>query len=114
MQARVGEQRFDLQEAGQVQTEENNDRSGDAGEQRLVLREDLSDFGGDGAQRDEDDAETDDKGGGVDHYFGEELAFLHFEVPHAHRGNQGNVSGDEREDAGGEEGDQSCDEGGER
>src|ERR1017187_8955363 len=114
MQARVGEQRFDLQEAGQVQTEENNDRSGDAGEQRLVLREDLSDFGGDGAQRDEDDAETDDESGGVDHYFAEELAFLHLKLFDAYARDQGDVSGDEREDAGGEEGDQSCDESGER
>ncbi len=44
MQSRVGQQPLDLKEARQVETEKNDDRSGDAREQRFVLREDLADF----------------------------------------------------------------------
>jgi len=37
VQSRVGQQSLDLQDAGQVKAEENDDHSGDAGEQRFVL-----------------------------------------------------------------------------
>ena len=80
MQPRVGQQSLDLKDAGQVKTEENDDHSGDAGEQRFVLREDLADFGRDRAQRDEDDAEADDERGGIEHHLAEELAFFQLQL----------------------------------
>src|SRR5208337_1184904 len=75
VQPRVSQQRLDLEEAGQVQAKEDDDRSSDAGEQRFVLCEDLADFRRDRAQRDEDDAESDDEGRGIEHHLAEELPF---------------------------------------
>ena len=103
MQPCVGQQSLDLQETGQVQTEENDDRSGDAGEQRFVLCEDLADFRRDRAQRDEDDAESDDEGRGIEHHLAKELPFLQFQLLDPDAGDQGNVSRHQRKDAGRQE-----------
>src|SRR5208282_5233034 len=100
MQSRVGQQRLDLKYAGQVKTEENNDHTGDAGEQRFVLREDLADFRRDRTERDEDDAEADDEGSGIEHHLAEELPFLQLQLLDAYSRDQGNVPGDERKHAG--------------
>ena len=114
MQARIGQQSLDLKDAGQVQTEENDDHSGDAGEQRFVLRENLADLGRDRAQRDKDDAEADDERGRIEHHLAEEFAFFQLQLLDADAGDQGNVSGHERKHAGRQERDQSGDKGGER
>jgi hypothetical protein len=114
MQPRVGQQRFDLENAGQVQAEKNNDHSGDAGEQRFVLREHLADFGRDRSQRDEDDAEADDERGRIEHHLAEELPFFQLQLLDADARDQGNVSGYERKHAGRQERDQPGNERGQR
>src|SRR5208282_6344950 len=91
MQSRVGQQRLDLKYAGQVKTEENNDHTGDSGEQRFVLREDLADFGRDRAECYEDDAEADDECRGIEHHLAEKLPFLHLQLLDAYSRDQGNV-----------------------
>jgi hypothetical protein len=112
--ARIGQQSLDLKDAGQVKTEENDDHSGDAGEQRFVLRKDLAHFRRDRAQRDEDDAKADDECAGIEHHLAEEFAFFQLQLLDADAGDQGNVSGHERKHAGRQERDQSGDKGGER
>ena len=58
VQPRVGVQRLDLEQAGQMQSKQNNDHAGHLRQHRLVARQQLPDFGRDRAQRNEDHAET--------------------------------------------------------
>src|SRR5271165_287029 len=76
MQSRVRQQGLDLQQAGQVQAEENDDRASDAGEQRFVLREHMANFSRNRTLRDEDDAKANDKSCGIEHHLAEKLPFL--------------------------------------
>src|SRR5882757_8464723 len=100
MESRVGEQGFDLKDAGQVQSKHNDDGAGDPRQQRFVLRKQLPHFGGNRAQRDEDDAEADDERGRVQHHLAKKLALIRFQLLDAHSRNQRDVSRHQREHAG--------------
>ena len=67
MDALVSVEGLDLEQAGEVQSEENDDCSGDDAEDVTIALGDLADLGGGRAQRDEYDAETKDERDGLSH-----------------------------------------------
>src|SRR5205085_6336413 len=62
MHSFIGIEGFDLKEAGEVKSEDNDHHSGDDGEDGVIALGDLSDLSGGGAERDEDYRESKDEG----------------------------------------------------
>ena len=100
VQTLVSVQRVDAEDSGQMQPEKDNDHTCDLREQRLVARHQLANFGRDCAQRDEHDAEAQNEADGIQHHFAQQLGFLRLQFLNPHSGDQGHVTGHQREHAG--------------
>ena len=104
VQAFVRIERLDLEDSGEVQSENDDEDAGEDGQWPVILMGKLSYAGGHRAQRDEDHAETQDEAERVQHDGAQQLAVSHLQGFHAGARDERNITGHERQNAGREEG----------
>ena len=87
-----------------MEAKKNDDQPRRRGQERFVLRQHLADFGGDGAESDEDDAEAEDEGRRVAHHLAKQMTLGDLssstpapEISETYPGTSGSTQGERNE-----------------
>ncbi len=99
MQSLVGVERLNFQQAGQMQSENDDDDTGNFREQRMILVGELTDRGCHRAQGDEHHAEPQNEGNGVQHHRPKHSPIRRLQVLDGGTRNQRHITRHEREHA---------------
>ena len=112
MQALIGVKRLDFQQTGEVQSENDDNNARNFGQQSVVLVGELADAGRNRAQGNEDHAEPQNEGNGMQHHGSEQAPVRRLQVLDGGSRDQRHIARYERKHARREKRQQSRHEGG--